>query len=76
MPTDIKEKTLEAWVRLANLEQKGGGVISIQTLDGTYFDSLVFAEKEPGQWLAGSNFFARTQSFSGPKEEQATARSC
>jgi Protein of unknown function (DUF1553)/Protein of unknown function (DUF1549)/Concanavalin A-like lectin/glucanases superfamily/Planctomycete cytochrome C len=74
LPADIKEKTLEAWVRLTNLEQKGGGVISIQTLDGTYFDSLVFAEKEPGQWLAGSNFFARTQSFDGPKEEQAKDR--
>lgn len=74
LPTDIQEKTLEAWVRLTNLEQKGGGVISIQTLDGTYFDSIVFAEKEPGQWLAGSNFFARTQSFSGPQEEQAKDR--
>ena len=71
---DIKEKTLEAWVRLVNLDQKGGGVISIQTLDGTYFDSIVFAEKEPQQWLAGSNFFARTQSFEGPKEEQAKDR--
>ncbi len=74
LPTDIKEKTLEAWVRLTNLEQKGGGVIGIQTLDGTYFDSIVFAEKEPQQWLAGSNFFARTQSFEGPKEEQAKDR--
>jgi hypothetical protein len=71
LPKDVNEKTLEAWVRLANLEQKGSGVISIQTLDGTYFDSIVFAEKEPGEWLAGSNFFARTQSFEGPKEEQA-----
>src|SRR6185436_11145182 len=42
LQTDIMEKTLEAWVRLANLEQKGGGVISIQSLDGTYFDSIVF----------------------------------
>ena len=74
LPKDIKEKTLEAWVRLANLEQKGGGVISIQTLSGEYFDSIVFGEKAPGQWLAGSNFFARTQSFDGPREEQAKDR--
>ncbi|MBC7852568.1 MAG: DUF1553 domain-containing protein [Pirellulaceae bacterium] len=74
LPMDIKEKTLEAWVRLANLEQKGGGVISIQTLDGNYFDSIVFAEKEPQQWLAGSNGFVRTQSFEGAKEEQAKDR--
>ncbi len=74
LPADIKEKTLEAWVRLSNLEQRGGGVITIQSLDGSYFDSIVFAEKEPQQWLAGSNFFARTQSFEGPKEVQAKDR--
>lgn len=75
LPVDIKEKTLEAWVRLSNLEQKGGGVISIQTLDGNLFDSIVFAERDPQQWLAGSNGFVRTQSFEGPKEEQAKERS-
>ncbi|MFN0018239.1 MAG: DUF1553 domain-containing protein [Pirellulaceae bacterium] len=74
LPVDIKEKTLEAWVRLANLDQKAGGVISIQTLDGNLFDSIVFAEKDPQQWLAGSNGFVRTQSFEGPKEEQAKER--
>ncbi|MCE9524953.1 MAG: DUF1549 domain-containing protein, partial [Planctomycetales bacterium] len=57
LPIDIKEKTLEAWVRLSNLDQKAGGVISIQTLDGNLFDSIVFAEKDPQQWLAGSNGF-------------------
>ena len=29
-----EDKTLEAWVRLDNLEQRGGGVMSVQTLDG------------------------------------------
>ena len=64
---DLVEKTLEAWVRLNGLEQRGGGVIGVQTLDGNVFDTLVFGEKEPRRWLAGSDFFRRTQAF-----EQAT----
>ena len=71
---DIREKTLEAWVKLANVEQRGGGVIGIQTPDGGVFDAVVFGEKEPAQWVAGSNFFQRTQSFDGPKENEATGR--
>lgn len=61
----LTTKTLEAWVRLDNLEQRGGGVMTVQTQDGSVFDSIVFAEKEPGRWLAGSNNFARTMDFSG-----------
>ena len=71
---DIKEKTLEAWVQLSNLDQRGGGVIGIQARDGEIFDAIVFGEKEPRQWLAGSNFFSRTQSFEGPEEAEATDR--
>ena len=69
---DIAEKTLEVWVTLDNLNQRGGGAISIQTLDGNTFDSIVFGERQPGEWMAGSNFFARTQDVGGPKEVQAT----
>lgn len=68
---DLAEKTLEAWVRLANLEQRGGGVIGVQSRDNNVFDAIVFGEKEPAKWMAGSNFFARTQPFSGPAEIEA-----
>ncbi len=71
LPKPLTEKTLEAWVRLSNLEQRGGGVVSVQTLDGVLFDAIVFGEKDSGQWLAGSNNFVRTQSFQGPKEGEA-----
>ena len=37
-----------------------GGAISIETLDGSVFDSIVFAERESNQWMAGSNNFVRT----------------
>ena len=34
-------------MQLENLEQGGGGVISVQTLDGAMFDAIVFGEREP-----------------------------
>lgn len=65
---EITEKTLEAWVALDNLDQRGGGVVALQTADGTVFDSIVFGEQSPGLWLAGSEFFNRTQGVAGPRE--------
>ncbi len=65
----LTEKTLEAWVRLANLEQRGGGVLSVQTLDGNRFDAIVFGEQQPGHWLAGSEFFYRTRALEGSPEQ-------
>lgn len=71
---DLAEKTLEAWVSLKGLAQRGGGVLSVQTLDGNTFDAIVFGEREPGRWMAGSNGFVRTQSFEGPEEADADKR--
>jgi hypothetical protein len=64
----LKEKTLEVWMSLANLDQRGGAVISVQTLDGGTFDAIVFGEREPRKWMAGSNGYVRTQSFQGEDE--------
>jgi serine/threonine protein kinase len=55
---DIREKTLEAWVLLPNLDQRGGDVISIQY--GVTFDAIIFGEREPKKWIAGSEWFRRT----------------
>ncbi len=68
---NLQAKTLEVWVSLANLRQAGGGAISLQTLDGSVFDAIVFAEREAARWLAGSNNFTRTQDFDGPAETEA-----
>jgi hypothetical protein len=65
---DIYEKTLEAWVTLSNLEQRGGGVIGLDTPEGQFFDSIVFGEINPKHWLAGSDFFNRTQDPGGEAE--------
>jgi hypothetical protein len=68
----LAEKTLAAWVQLDNLTQRGGGIISVQAPGGPIFDAIVFGEREPGRWMAGSNGFVRTRSFSGPPEIQAS----
>jgi hypothetical protein len=74
LPTDITEKTLEVWVRLDNLTQRGGGAITLQTDNGVVFDSIVFAERRPQQWMPGSNSYVRSESFQGPPESQADKR--
>ena len=65
---DLREKTIEAWVSLATLEQRGGGVITVEDTKGSVFDSIVFAEKEAQHWVAGSNNFRRSQNSDGPAE--------
>lgn len=70
---DLEEKTLVANVQLATLDQAGGGVITVQTRDGVFFDSIVFAERRPHEWMSGSNGFVRTDDLDGPQE--ATAHS-
>lgn len=71
LPVSLTAKTLEAWVQLDNLTQRGGGVISLQDSAGNLFDAIVFGEKTPGHWMAGSNSFARTKSFNGRPDEEA-----
>ena len=47
-----------------------GAVMTVQTRNGIMFDAIVFAEKQSGHWLAGSNNFKRTQSFNGSNEKE------
>lgn len=74
LTVDLHEKTLEAWGQLDDLSQAGGGVISVQTLDGSNFDAIVFGEREARKWMAGSNGFVRTQPFNGSEETDAKDR--
>ncbi len=68
LPRDIREKTLEAWVALADLQQGGGAAISIESEDGSIFDAIVFGEGQPKKWTAGSNGLARTRDLEAPEE--------
>ena len=72
IPFNISEKTISVQVKLDSIDQKGGGVMTVQSRNGAIFDSIVFAEKHPGQWMSGSNGFTRTQTFySAPPEKEA-----
>jgi hypothetical protein len=64
----LTAKTLEAWVALPTLDQRGGGVLTVESVGGAVFDSLVFAEKQKAKWMAGSNNGVRTQNVDGPAE--------
>jgi Protein of unknown function (DUF1553)/Protein of unknown function (DUF1549)/Concanavalin A-like lectin/glucanases superfamily/Planctomycete cytochrome C len=71
LPFPLKEKTLEVWLRMPDLNQGGGAAISVETNDGNRFDAIVFAEREPKMWMAGSNGFVRTQPFGGTAEDSS-----
>jgi hypothetical protein len=71
----IKARTLVARVQLANLTQRGGAAISLQTLDGQVFDAIVFGEQQPGHWMAGSDGFRRSKSFQATAESKADMES-
>ena len=68
---DIREKTLEAWLFLPTLDQGGGGAITIETASGAVFDSIVFAERQPRKWMAGSDGFRRTKDLASATQERA-----
>ena len=74
LSADISEKTLEVWVQLDNVDQRGGAAISIESRNGGVFDAVVFGEREPMRWMAGSNGFVRTDSFGGSTEADALER--
>lgn len=58
----IGDKTLVAWVDLRDPSIRAGGVLSLDTRDDTdVFDAIVWAETVPGRWMAGSNYYTRTQ---------------
>ena len=73
LTTALAEKTLEAWVRVADLNQRGGGVVSLETPDGGRFDAIVFGEREARHWMAGSEGFARYQALDAPAETAGPA---
>lgn len=64
----LTAKTLEAWVALPTLDQRGGGVITTESIGGGVFDAIVYGEKQRGRWMAGSNNSVRTQNVDGPAE--------
>ena len=67
----LEAKTLEALVQLDDVDQTGGGVVTVQDLKGGVFDSIVFAERSSRRWMAGSDHHRRTLPFKGGDEGEA-----
>lgn len=59
----LQDKTLVAWVALANLTQRGGSVLTISGKSefSAPFDGIVYSEITPAKWMAGSDNSRRTQ---------------
>ena len=60
----IADKTLVAWVRLADTDQRGGAAVTLID-EAEQFDAIVFGEIAKGKWMAGSDFFKRTEREQG-----------
>ncbi|MEC8160988.1 MAG: DUF1553 domain-containing protein, partial [Planctomycetota bacterium] len=61
---------LEAWVQVGDLNQQGGGVVSLQTSNGLVFDAIVYGEREAKRWMSGSDGFSRYASFGANDETE------
>jgi len=72
LPKDVHEKTLEVWLRMAQLEQCCGAVIMVRSADGDVFDSISIGERGTSQWIAGSEDGSRTRGLGGDAEHSAT----
>ena len=56
----LTDKTLVVWLTLANTTQRAGSALTL--IDSAErFDAIVFGEVAPAKWMAGSDFFHRTQ---------------
>jgi beta-fructofuranosidase len=55
----LTDKTLVAWAKVANLQQQGGSLLTVEQQN--CFDAIVFGELSPGRWMAGSDGFRRSQ---------------
>ncbi len=71
---EIKEKTLAAWVYIDDLDITHGAPIAIQQTDADSFDAIVYAERQPRQWMAGSSNFKRTQDADPGFKEKETGK--
>ena len=65
---ELREKTLEAWVFIPRRSQGGGAAISLEAPGDSAFDAIVFGERQPRKWIAGSDSFRRTVDIDAPEE--------
>jgi hypothetical protein len=65
-------KTLVSWVTLDTLTQHGGSALTLESTTtnafAQVFDTVDYAERSAGQWMAGSNDFVRSPANGGAAE--------
>ena len=64
----VKAKTLIAVAKIDDINVRSGSILTLDHTDKDVFDGIVYAEKNPQEWMAGSNRFARTKNFVYPPE--------
>ena len=62
-PDDIEEKTLMTWVALDSLAATKGSALTLDKASEDQFNAIVYAERQPNQWMSGSSWFHRTEDF-------------
>jgi|APGre2960657505_1045072.scaffolds.fasta_scaffold10432_2 hypothetical protein len=68
VPLKLTEKTMIAQVYLDNLEQRGGGLITVESINGVTFDSIVYGEGKSKIWNNGSESGIRIKGNEGAEE--------
>lgn len=67
---DIEEKTLMTWVALDNLAALKGSALTLDKATEDQFNAIVYAERQPNQWMSGSSWFHRTEDFPDAHNEK------
>lgn len=71
---DITDKTMAVWCSIDDLGVLAGSVMTIDKISADAFDGMVFGERQPQRWMAGSSNFQRTQDaipgFEETKEDE------
>jgi hypothetical protein len=73
LPINLKEKTMVAQVYLTTLDQRGGGLITVESLNGVTFDSIVYGEGRARVWNNGSEHGIRIKGNEGAEETAGPA---
>ncbi|MDE0470194.1 MAG: hypothetical protein OYL97_24355 [Candidatus Poribacteria bacterium] len=68
------DKTLVTWLYLDDLNVTRGATLAVNKSSADTFDAIVYAERQPKRWMAGSSFFRRTQDAAPGFEEKETGK--
>jgi hypothetical protein len=70
LPVELREKTLEAWIRFSGPEDASGSVMSL-SVDGKRFDAIALGSRPVGRWFSQSENLVRSLPSAGESEPTA-----